>query len=82
MGFLFIRAPLSCSPQVGQLYVWGYLKPLELKAAHITAIEAFPVLAPCFRSPAFIAYTGGSASTSGLPVSTGWTSQQPQQQQR
>ena len=54
--------------QVGQLYVWGYLRRMEPSAAHIHALEGSALLAPCFRSPAFIAHTGGSASGSSAPT--------------
>jgi len=48
--------------------VWGYLRRLEPSAAQIHTLEGSSILAPCFRSPAFIAHTGGSASGSAVPT--------------
>lgn len=57
-------APLRT--QMGQLYVWGFLKWMMLPMAAVRWVEGTRVLAPLYARPCFIAVSGPSASA-GAP---------------
>ena len=71
---------------------WGYLRVLEPGPAAVAAVEGSPLLAPAFRSAAFIAATGGGGASTlvgaSLPTfgfgaaSSARPAQQQQQQQQ
>ena len=55
--------------QMGQLYVWGYLRWALLSSATVQQIERSPLCASCYQRSGFIAATGGSAADPLLPLS-------------
>lgn len=59
--------------QVGQLYVWGFLKWLLLPPGAVRVIESSRACAPCYGRASFIAACGPSENATGgvppLPVS-------------
>ncbi len=48
--------------QVGQLYVWGFLRWLLLPAASVRWLEGSAALGPLYGRPCFIAVSGPSAA--------------------
>lgn len=45
--------------QVGQLYVWGYLRWALLSSGSLQRVERSVLCARCYHSSGFIAHTGG-----------------------
>ncbi len=52
--------------QIGQLYVWGYLRWAMLSNATLQRAERGPLFARCYHSSGFIAHTGAGGGLGEL----------------